>query len=415
MKDWQREYGDPFTIKALNGTVVMTSSPQGIKDVFRASPDTYETFAPDVVRPLLGDKSVIVEDGAEHKRDRKLLTPPFHGERMRAYGHVIGEITQGRVRSDTPVGTVLHCNAVFRDISLLVILRAVFGVGQAETDEFREMVVEAIDAVHPSFIFIKALQRRFGGMGPYAKFVAKNEAYEARLDVWTDDLRAKLERGESDDSILAMMIAARYDDGSAMENDAIRAQLKTLVFAGHETTAITLAWAMEHLHRNPETLAKLRAELDGAPDLEPATTAKLPYLEAVCNESLRLYPIVTEVLRTLKKPLTVDGFDCPAGVAVSPSVMLAHRREEVFPDPESFRPERFIDKRYSPFEFLPFGGGHRRCLGAAFAMYEMKLVLADLIRRFEFEAVHPEPDVPVRRNVTMEPKSGVPMRVVKVR
>jgi cytochrome P450 len=213
------------------------------------------------------------------------------------------------------------------------------------------------------------------------------------------------------DDILSMLCGATYEDGEPITREHIYSELMTFLFAGHETTALSLTWAIYHLHRNPGTLKSLRLELDALSELSPAQLAAAPYLKAVVQETLRIHPLVTETLRKLKAPLDLDGYILPPGIAVAPATVLAHHNPVTYPDPEVFRPERFIERSYSPFEYMPFGGGHRRCIGAAFASYEMAIVLGTLIQGYEIELVDSHPVVPKRRNVTIGPSTAVPIRV----
>ena len=295
-----------------------------------------------------------------------------------------------------------------------VILRTVFGVDDArELDVYRTVVIEAIESAAPVLFFFPALRREFGGVGPYARLVARQRRF-------VDLLKGQIERVRPQASeradILSMMLEARYEDGEPMSDESLVDELRTLLLAGHETTAITLAWALYLVHRHPAVYHRLREELDGLGESPtPEAIAHLPYLDAVVNESLRLHPVVQEVMRTLTKPFELGAYTLPPGVTIAVNIFLAHRRTELFPEPEEFRPERFLDRTFSPFEYMPFGGGPRRCLGAAFALYEMKLVLATLLGDLELDLASEGPVEPVRRNLTMAPRGGVPLRVVRRR
>ncbi len=211
--------------------------------------------------------------------------------------------------------------------------------------------------------------------------------------------------------ILSLLLQSRYEDGSGISVEHVKHELSTLLFAGHETSAIALAWALYHLHRNPSTLKALRKSLDASGD-SFEQLAKNPYLKAIVQETLRLNPIVTEVLRLLKSPLQLDQFEIPPGFAVAPAAVIAHYNPTTYPEPDRFLPERFLERSYSPFEYFPFGGGHRRCIGAAFATYEMAIVLGTLLNRFEFELLERNDVVPRRRNVTMGPSTAIHLRLI---
>jgi cytochrome P450 len=300
--------------------------------------------------------------------------------------------------------------ALTQSISLEVIIRTVFGVASpAEVDAYKATILAAIESASPLVFFFPWLRHEFGGIGPFARLKAAQGRFIALL---RRQIAAVRPRAAEREDILSMMLEARYDDGAPMPDAAIVDELRTLLLAGHETTALSLAWALDLVHRDRAVYERLVAELDGlGPAPSPEAIAAAPFLEAVCQETLRLYPIVLEVMRTLTRPLTLAGRDLPAGATVTVNILLAHRRPEAYPDPEVFRPQRFLERTYSPFEFMPFGGGPRRCLGAAFALFEMKLVLATILREVALELEDPGLPTPVRRNLTMAPKGGVRMRV----
>ncbi len=403
---WQERYGDPFTIPTVNGTVVMTGDPALVKQIFAADPEIYGPWAVKAIAPTVGAGSMLIIEDARHTRERKLLMPAFHGERMRAYAELMSEVAAHRFAA-VAGGATYTTLGVAQSISLEVIVRAVFGANDdARVAVLSEAVLGLVEGASPLLFFMPFLQRDFGGFGPWARFRRAYDRLDTLLQEQIERARATEPPGED---ICSVMTRARYDDGSPMTDSAIRDELRTLLFAGHETTAITIAWIFEFLHRDPALLERVRAEVDGAAG-DPEAYGKLELLDAVCKEALRIYPVVTEVLRVLKAPLVLGDLEVPAGIGVSAGILLVHRRPELYPDPLVFRPERFIERRFSPFEYLPFGGGHRRCLGAAFAGFEMKVVVATALARFDFEQLDASTPPPVRRSVTMAPKGGVPMR-----
>ena len=401
---WLATYGDPFTIKTLNGNVVMTANPADVRTVFATPPDRFASFATRGLAPFLGERSMLLLDGARHRRERKLLMPPFHGERMRVYAGTMASAAARHLEAAS--GRPFSMLRTAQDISLEIIVRAVFGVQEQErTERFAAAVLAMTDAIHPALLFMPFLQRELGGFGPYARMRRRLAALDALLQEQIE--RARAAPGHD---ILSLMLAARDDSGEPMRDAEIRDELRTLLVAGHETTAITLAWAVDLVHRHPAVLARARDELDAlGADAAPEAYASLPYLDAVCKEALRLYPVLTEVGRILLAPLQIGGYELPAGVVVMPSIMLVHRRPDLYPEPEAFRPERFLERKFSPAELLPFGGGHRRCLGAAFATFELKMVLGTMLSRWQFRLRDEIAPVPVRRNVTMTPSGGVPV------
>ena len=406
---WKARYGDPFVVDAVNGRVVVTGRPELIKEIFAADPSHYDPFGVEALAPLLGRESVLVMTGETHRAERKLLMPPFHGQRMRAYADIMREATRRNLGRACQAESV-ELSAVTQELTLEIILRAVFGVVEDETlERFSKIIVSVIDAVHPAFVFAPFLQREFGGVGPYAKFVRALETLETALG----DHLAKVRAAEQPrEDILSLMLAARYDDGSAMSDAHIRDELRTIVTAGHETTALALAWAGDLVHRHPKVAAKIRADVDAlGPDATATDYAKLPSVEHAVKETLRLRPILTEALRTLRKPLKLGDIEVPAGHTVAAVITLVHADPELYPEPEAFKPERFAERTYKPTEYLPYGGGHRRCIGAAFADFELRIALATLVAEFDVELLDATPPKPVRRNVTMAPDSGVPVRL----
>lgn len=399
-------YGDPFTVRVVNGTVVMAGSPAGAQQIFTADPDTFVPFAAKAIVPLVGANSMLYLSGARHRRERKLLMPAFHGDRMRAYGETIREAALAAA-ARFPRGQAF----VFQDhsqwISLEVIIRAVFGVVEpARVEAVRNAILDVVNAAEPSLLFFPFLQRSILGMGPWARL----QEAKARIRVLIDaELAARRSRpAQAGEDILSRMLAARHEDGSPMSDDELHDELLTLLFAGHETTGIALAWAIYWLLRTPDCMERLLSELDAEGDRpEPEVIARLPYLDAVVHETLRLHPIAPDAPRTLARPLELGGYRLPAGVAVAVASALLHIRPDTFPEPERFNPQRFLDRKFTPFEYTPFGGGARRCLGAAFATYEMKIVLATLLRANGFSLAEPREVLPGRRNVVLGPATGV--------
>lgn len=404
-----REYGDPVLFPGKN-PIVFTGDPAGIKAIHGADPDTFEPLNQDL-GVFIGARSLILLGGTEHRRARKLMAPPFHGARMRAYGEQIVRLTGQRTAAWQPGQRVSMLDAL-QHISLDVILQAVFGVTDpARMADLSKLLLEITNGISPIIALVPALRREFGGVGPYAGFMRRRQRLHAQLDALIAAGRAAGPR----EDILSLLLAARYEDGEPMPDDEIRDQLVLLVFAGHETTAIAIAWAFDALHRpdNAAALERLRAELAAlGPDPDPAALEKQPYLDAVCQETLRRFPIApAPAPRKLLRPFELMGYTLPAGMAVCPAIGVAHFREETYPEPMRFRPERFLERQFSPFEFLPYGGGARRCLGAAMASYEMKLVLATLLRRFRLRLESLRPDHGAVRAANAGPARGVRMIV----
>ncbi|MEM7152316.1 MAG: cytochrome P450 [Myxococcota bacterium] len=406
MPRWFERYGDPFMVPVINGDVVMTARPELVKQIFGTNPKGYSPFAAEGMKALTGPRSLFQFRHTEHRRHRKLIMPSFHGSRMRAYAQAMQHIAHSVFDEAAGPGPV-ELHPLTQRISLEVILQTVFGVQDStRVQEFADAITTLVDATSPAFIFMPFLQRELWGLSPYAKFRRIWLKLDEMLQEQVEQTRAQ---GEGED-ILSMLLAARDDEGGRMDDEEIRDELRTLLFAGHETTGIALSWAVDLIGRHPKVAERLVEELRAlGPDADPEAVAKVPYLDAVTNETLRLYPIITEVMRTLHEPTELGGHQLAPPTAVSASILGIHRNEELYPQAETFRPERFLERKFGAHEFLPFGGGHRRCIGAAFAGFEMRIVLGTLLREFGVTLQDAQPPHPVRRNVTLAPSTGVPI------
>ncbi len=399
-------HGDVVSFPSLNGKLVLVMTPALAESVLRTPPSNYGPFAAEALASFAGPRALLVTDGVTHRADRKLLTPAFHGRRMKAYAEQMQlSARTWFARSFVPGETVRFLD-VTTQLTMDVILGSVFGVAEGPTFDEGRQLLDALTDISPLILFSRRAHTRwFGG---FRNMVAARERFRAWLKERIAEARA---RGDEGEDILALMLAARYDDATAMTEEEVESQLITLLFAGHETTSIALAWAAHWLGRHPSVLQRLRDELDAlGPEAAPTDIAELPYLRATCDETLRLHPILTEVLRLLKEPLEVGGYTLPAGMGVAVSVAAIHSDDAVFPEAHRFLPERFLERTFSPYEFLPFGGGHRRCIGSAFASWEMRLAVAELVQGWEFELVDPD-EQPARRSITMGPAKGVPLRI----
>ncbi|MBD2456416.1 cytochrome P450 [Nostoc sp. FACHB-87] len=415
VEDFAKVYGDNFTVWG-NGEnqLVYFSHPQALEQIFTTDASYFEAGRGNqILRFLLGDHSLILLDGDRHQRQRQLLTPPFHGERMRAYGQTMREITQ-EVSHEWVIGKPFNIRTSMQEITLRVILRVVFGVDEGPMfQQLRPLLTSTLDIMSSplmsSAFFFRFLQQDWGAWSPWGKIVRQLQQIDQLIYALIQERRA--ETGQNRQDILSLLIAARYDDGQPMSDVELRDELMTMLVAGHETTASALTWAFYWLDRLPEVREKLLQELStlGA-NPEPSDIAKLPYLTAVCQETLRIYPIViTAFFRVLKYPIEIMGYKLPAGTRVLPSIYLAHHRPEVYPQPNQFKPERFLERQFSPYEYLPFGGGNRRCIGLAFAQYEMKIALATILSQFQVSLLNKRPVRPVRRGLTLASPAGMQM------
>lgn len=412
MEKSAKAYGDTFQLFLVgNSPMVFLSHPQAIKEMFAASPDKFDSGTKSqFIASLLGEQSLVLLDGAQHQRQRKLLTPPFHGDRMKSYGELICQITQ-KVISNWKIGEPFEIRNSMQEISLGVILQAVFGLNEGERyDEIKQLIASILDIsaspLRATLVFVPFLQKDLGAWSPWGSFLRQQKRLDDLLYAEIQDRRDNPDPSRED--ILSLMMAARDEEGQPMSKQEIRDELMTLLVAGHETTASSLTWAFYWIHHHPEIREKLLAELDAVDKKEDLTTiAKLPYLNGVCAETLRIYPIISNAFpRINKAPIKIMDYEYPPETKLIPCIYLTHHREDLYPEPKQFKPERFIDKQYSPYEYLPFGGGNRRCIGMAFALFEMKLVLTTVLKNLDLGIVNNHEVKPTRRGGTLAPSGG---------
>ncbi len=412
LEDCQEKYGDAFTFRLPQlPPLVVFSDPEVVKTVFADSGDTLH--AGEFNRSLsafLGDKSVLMVDGKAHMRKRKLLMPPFHGERMLAYGELMMSLADEYI-DDLPEGEPFSLHDRMNGIALDVIIRSVFGLEPGEKErQMKAAISELLDLMTWPPLLLPFMRVDLGPLSPWGR---AKRLMKRSDDGLYEEIRTRRAAGPSKrEDILSLLLEARDEDGKPMNDAELRDELVTLLVAGHETTATALTWAMRWILATPGVEDKLRAELEGAGELTPQRVQALPYLDATAREALRLNPIIPIVGRILKQPMKLGGFDLPAGTGIVCSIYLAHRRAEAYEDPTRFWPDRFLLKKPTPSEFFPFGGGIRRCIGMAFALFEMKMVLARLFRRTRMQLQPTAPIKPVRRSITLMPSEGLRVKLV---
>lgn len=399
-------HGDTFTVRLLGySPVVFTCDPAMVHAVFTEDPAIMLAGkGNDVLLPFLGEHALITLDGPRHARDRRLMTPPLHGQRMRAYGEAIRLATQ-RAIADWRPGQEVVSHRAMQAASLEVIVRAVFGVEEdAEIDATMAALTALLNHVSPAIVFFNFLRRDLGPWSPWGRYLQSQARAEKLLLAQVERRRA-----HPGEDILSLLLAARDEHNQPLTDEELYGELVTLLVAGHETTATALCWALAWLGAEPAVYAQLQAELDQSGD-DPDQISKLPYLSAFCNEVLRFYPVFPIVMRVLGADWSYGNYHIPAEHRVAPCIRLVHTRADLYPEPERFRPERFIERSYGPHEFFPFGGGARRCIGAAFALYEMKLALTTVLRTVRL-GVTPPPQ-PARRNIAIAPADGARVKIV---
>jgi cytochrome P450 family 135 len=391
----QREFGDAFTLRiGTEPPWVMLAHPDAVREVFTGDPSLLHAGRANVVlRPFLGRSSVLLLDGPEHMRERKLMLPPFHGSRMAGYRDMVAAIAREHVAA-WPRGEPIALAPRMQAITLDVVLRVIFGVREeARLDALRDRLRQMLDrvmGVGSIFLMLTAGPDRIERLRLFRPVVAPVDA------LLSEQIRER--RAAPGDDVLSLLLAARHEDGSAMSDRELRDELVTLLVAGHETTATALSWTAERLVRMPGGWQALQ---DGGEE----------YAEAAGREALRLRPVVPIVLRRLQAPMTIAGLDLPRGTLVAPSIYLVHRRPDVYPDPARFRPERFLAAdgerpQGGTYTWIPFGGGVRRCIGAAFALMELRVVLAEVARGLDAAAVDARPELTRRRAITLVPARG---------
>ena len=404
-----KEYGDPLTCPMPGqAPMVLLAAPERIKEVFSAPHGTFDPSAAEALAVIVGSGSIFLTTGDPHRRQRKLLSPPFHGERMRGYAELM-HATALRWARARKRGVSEPLLSTAQGITLDIIVEAIFGErDQARVARLHEDILGLVDAFHPLIAMFRFMQQDFGGIGPWAKFKRRADALHGRMRTLIEEKRAS-----AGEDVLSLLLSMKDESGEGLGEQEILEQLLTFVIAGHETTATTLAWAMYELHRAPEALAKLRAELAAlGPSAPPEVIARQPYLSAVIQETLRMHPPVPIVPRKTTGEFRLGEHVLPAGTVLGVAVYTAHFREETYPEPHAFRPERFVERSYSPFEFLPFGGGARRCLGAAFASFELAIALAAMLSVGTYRLDEPRPLRTVFRIGTYGPEHGVRMTLL---
>ncbi|NEO77703.1 cytochrome P450 [Moorena sp. SIO4G3] len=410
LEDCAKRYGGIFTIGFLNyPPTVVVSHPQGMKALFTASPQTFKTAEAmqELPETFSGKTALTTIDGDPHRRLKQMLMPAFHGDRMRAYSQLICDITQQQM-TQWKKGERFDVQGSIQDISLQFIIRAIFGVNEeASFQQLKQTLISQLKlSSNPwaSIIFyFHTLQQDWGPWSLWGRFV--------RLRQQVDDIiYAEIKRRRDNPAllgqdILSLMMSARDEQGEPMTDEEMRDNLITLLIAGHETTSISITWALYWIHRLPEVYEKLMAELETLGD-NPDSSAitKLPYLNAVCHESLRIYPpVILASFRIAQKPVEIMGYQFEPGTFILPCTYLTHRQEDLYPEPNHFRPERFLERQFSAYEFVAFGGGSRRCIGYALSLFEMKLILARILTNVKLALPNNRFPKPVRSTFTVAP------------
>ncbi|MEL4896667.1 cytochrome P450 [Crocosphaera sp. Alani8] len=414
LENYYQKYGEIFTFSKSDPLFVYISNPQGIKEILTTDKSNFKSAAGGgFLATLLGDNSLLFLQGERHQRERRLLTPPFHGERLKSYANLIYSISE-EVTEKLAVNKAFNVREIMQEITLKVILKAVFGITEGERYEELQNLLKSWLSFFDSpanamIIFFPFLQKDWGKWSPWGRFLQIKS--KIKQLIYSEIQERRQQENYAGTDILTLLMLAKDEEGNQMSDQELQDELITLLIAGHETTASSLTWALYWIHYCPEVEEKLRSHfsnLDEFTDL--LQLIKLPYLDAVCKETLRIYPVVlTTFLRISQTPLEIMGYQFKPGTLFAPAIYLVHHREDIYPNSKQFRPERFLERQFSPYEYFPFGGGSRRCIGMELAKMEMKIVLFAILSKYRLKLCSSRPLKPVRRGLTVAPPSNFKM------
>ncbi len=411
-----KEYGDIFTIKFGSTPIVFASNPQAIKQIFT---NTKEIKSPGELNEemalITGDRGLLQLDGLRHKHRRKLIMPAFHGVKMQAQGKLICDRTE-KVMNQYLVGKPFIAYPTIEDITLQIGLEVVLGLSEGERyEQLKQLLPAVLKWMRSPLMQITSafpfLQRNLGRWSPWGYLMHLREQIFQLIYAEVQERRAQADGDRTD--ILSELIFARDEMGELMTDEEVRDLLLSPLFAAQDASAVAITWLLYWVHRLPEVRDRLLKELSSLGDSpDPLSVVQLPYLSAVCNEALRIYPTqLFTFSRRVESPTEITGYKLSPKTLIMGCIYLTHQREDLYPQPKQFQPERFLEKQYSPYEFLPFGGGARSCIGAALAVFEMKLILATIVSRYQLELVNNQPEQPKFEGLVCYPASGVKMRV----
>ncbi|WDD36961.1 cytochrome P450 (plasmid) [Nostoc sp. UHCC 0926] len=411
-----KRYGDIFTIMVGSTPVVIVSNPQGIKEIFTKK----EIISPGELNRGLSvldaHNGLLSIDGLRHKHRRKLLMPPLHGERMRVHGQQICALTE-KVMNERAIGKPFLVFPTMQVIALQVILEVLFGLDNGERyKQIGQLIFSTLSFLRSRLTRIvfsfPYLQQDLGRWSPWGYYLRLRQEFDQLVYTEINERREQPERSRSD--ILSQLVFAQDETGESLTNRDVRDLLPSFIIAGRNTEASAIAWALYWIHKKPAVRDQLLQELDSLGEcLDPISIVGLPYLSAVCNEVLRINPIQIQTLpRRAESPIELMGYELSPGTILRGGIYLTHQREDLYPNPKEFKPERFLERQFSPYEFLPFGGGARRCPGEAFGLFEMKLVLATILSRYQLALVDTKPERPMRLGLNYAPARGLKMVIV---
>ncbi|MEU8181102.1 cytochrome P450 [Micromonospora sp. NPDC049047] len=391
-----KQFGEIFSIKVMAvGDVVVITTPEMMEQVFTGPEDVVQGGAgQEMIEPAVGPHSIFLSDEEEHTRKRRIMLPPFHRQAVRRYAQEIDRVAERHIAS-WPKNEPLDMRSRAQDIAMEVIIRIIFGIrDDVRVAAIRDRLVALRKPMH-AVIMMPALRRELGPLSPWSVYRRRRAAVDEII--YSEIAAFRAEPDPERDDFLATMVRARHSDGAALTDDEIRDQLMSMLFAGQETTALGMAWAIDLMAHHPDAMARARDDRD--------------YLSAVIDETLRLRPPLFHVARRISRPMTVGGYELSAGTTVMVAILLVHRQPGLYPAPDEFRPERFLGERPPRFGYVPFAAGARRCLGMHLATMELTIVLERLLRTMEVTAVRAKPDDPRLFHITLVPRHGAQVRV----
>jgi cytochrome P450 len=397
----RRHLGDSFSLTFLGfeRPMVMISHPSAIKALYREPGHGLPPGRTMFLEPIVGSRSLLLLEGSEHLANRKLMLPAFHGERMRSLEPMVGAIVDAAIDS-WPLGREFPLHPQMQAVTLEVILRVVFGVSDgSRLDRLRDLLRDLLAETASMGVQLRGLLLARLGQSAWGQFEERLREVDELLFAEIAEHRERDDLEDRED-ILSALILARFEDGEGLTDTDLRDQLMTLLLAGHETTATGLAWSFDLILSHPDVRARLRETLEVGDE---------DYLKAVITESLRLRPVVPLAGRRLKTPLVTEDLELPEGTDVTPAIWLTHTRAETYPEPHAFRPDRFLESGPETYSWIPFGGSVRRCIGGAFAEFEMRIVLREVLARCDLDRARGRPERVTRRNITFSPRDGTPV------
>jgi cytochrome P450 len=411
-----QRFGDIFVARWPGyGPTVFFNNPKAIEQIFTASPEIFSTAEIyEILRQVVGDDSLMLMDGKPHRRQRSLVMPSLHGERMRLYGKIICEVTK-QMMQQWKLGEVINLSACLEELSLNIMLRVVLGLEGGERlvqlqQKIMNMLGCSASPILTLHLLTRPLQKDLGPWSPWGRFLRLRDEVDQILYAEISLRRQQIQSERTD--VLSLLMAARDEEEQPMSDKELHDELMTVI-TGKDSIVTAISCGLYCVYKHSKICQQLREELDSISD--PSDTnaiAKNPYLTAISQETMRLYPPVVVAMRVVKKPFEIMGYKLPVGSQIVADLYSVHHREDLFPDPRKFKPERFLERQFSQYEYFPFGGGNRRCIGYAFAPFLMKLMLATIVANAQLELIDNSPINPVRRGAGIAPDKDIYMRVI---